>query len=108
MTIERAKQLRRNMTDPERKLWYELRRSNLGGARFRRQAPIGPYVVDFVSFQHRLVIELDGATHVDAVKYDEKRAGYLAGHGYRVVRFWNNDVMANIESVLSEIARHLG
>ena len=96
------------MTEPERKLWYALRRGNLGGARFRRQVPIGPYIVDFVSFQHRLVVELDGATHVDAAEYDARRTGYLEGSGYRVLRFWNNDVMGNIDGVLAEIARHLG
>jgi very-short-patch-repair endonuclease len=107
MEIERARDLRANMTDAERKLWHRLRRRNLSGAYFRRQAPIGPHIADFVCFDRKLIVEVDGGQHSERIDYDEKRSVFLRGEGFRVLRFWNNDVMGNIEGVVAEIVRTL-
>ena len=102
----RARTLRLNMTPPERILWKGLRDLNrLERARFRRQAAIGPYVVDFVSFRHGLVIEVDGETHVGegAARRDAKRDAFLAGEGFEVMRFSNEEVLQEVEAVLETI-----
>jgi very-short-patch-repair endonuclease len=98
--------LRRDTTDAERKLWWHLRRLPAGGSHFRRQATIGPYFVDFACHAKRLVIELDGGQHGEElhVQRDLRRDAYMRTNGYRVLRFWNNDVMQNIEGVLELIA----
>ncbi len=90
------------MTDVERKLWLKLREQDIG---FRRQAPIGRYIVDFVSHQAKLVVELDGGQHNEpaAQTYDDVRTAWLETHGYRVLRFWNSDVNENLEGVLDTI-----
>jgi very-short-patch-repair endonuclease len=106
MANRRARELRAQMTDAERTLWRELRRRRLG-ARFRRQVPFGPYIADFASFEHRLVIEVDGGQHADQEGYDAMRSDFLESQGYRVLRFWNNEVLGNIDGVLLEIARAL-
>jgi len=98
-----AKALRKNMTDAEQKLWYHLRGHRFGGAKFKRQKPIGPFIVDFVCLEGRLVIELDGGQHADAHTYDERRDAWLAANGYRVLRFWNNEVMQELPGVLERI-----
>ncbi|HWN44515.1 MAG TPA: DUF559 domain-containing protein [Thermoanaerobaculia bacterium] len=97
-----ARDLRQNMTDAERRLWRELRGGSLG-ARFRRQVPIGPYIVDFASFRQRLVIEIDGGQHLGDAR-DEARDAWLAEQGFRVLRFWNHEVLKNPEGVLEVIA----
>jgi very-short-patch-repair endonuclease len=107
MNAERARDLRANMTDPERKLWHRLRRRNLSGVYFRRQAPIGPYIADFVCFERKLIVEVDGGQHSVRIDYDEKRSAFLRSEGFRVLRFWNNDVMGNIDGVVAEIVRVL-
>jgi very-short-patch-repair endonuclease len=101
-----ARSLRKNQTEAERRLWRELRQRAIG-VRFRRQAPIGPYIVDFVSFERKLVIELDGGQHLENPK-DEIRDAWLTQSGLRVLRFWNNEVLANTEGVMTVILRALG
>ena len=96
-----ARKLRHTMTDAERKLWSRLRAHQLG-AHFRRQAPLGPYVLDFVCFASRLVIEVDGGQHADS-ESDQVRDAWLQGQGFRVLRFWNNEVLQNIDGVLETI-----
>jgi very-short-patch-repair endonuclease len=105
MVDSRAKQLRQQPTDAEAKLWSRLRYKQLDGFRFRRQAPIGPYIVDFFCPTAKLIVEVDGGQHADKRDYDERRTEWLEERGYRVLRFWNNDVLENIEGVLAEIQR---
>ncbi|MBW1836147.1 MAG: endonuclease domain-containing protein [Deltaproteobacteria bacterium] len=103
----RAKKLRKNMTDAERLLWRHLRNRELGGYKFRRQRPIGPYIVDFVCIEKKLVVEVDGGQHAGQVELDTKRSGYLKEKGYRVLRFWNNEVLKETESALTVILSSL-
>ena len=98
-----AKDLRRNMTDAERRLWSKLRNRQLDGAYFRRQQPIGRYIVDFVCFERSVVVELDGGQHNAAPSVDQARDAWLATQGLRVLRFWNPEVMQNLEGVLETI-----
>jgi very-short-patch-repair endonuclease len=104
-----ARQLRRMMTPAERKLWWHLREARLEGTHFRRQGTIGRYFVDFCCHTSRLVIEVDGASHAEArqMTADERRTEFLHAHGYRVLRFWNNDILTNIEGVMTVIANVL-
>jgi very-short-patch-repair endonuclease len=101
MIAPHVKRLRTFMTDAEQKLWRALR-SRGCGAKFRRQAPLGPYVVDFVCFESNLIVELDGGQHAENPR-DAKRDRYFTDQGYRVLRFWNNDVLKNMEGVLIRI-----
>jgi len=101
MSLRQAKTLRRNSTDAERRLWCALRDRRLAGLKFRRQQPIGRYVVDFVCQERRLVIEVDGGQHGPDV--DAPRTAHLEGCGYRVLRFWNPDVLTRLEDVLATI-----
>jgi len=94
--------LRRDATEAEKKLWQHLRQPPFKQHHFRRQATIGPYFADFASHQLRIVVEVDGGQHLDNAA-DERRTAYLASEGYRVLRFWNNDVLANVSGVLSAI-----
>lgn len=105
---EFAKKLRQNMTDAETRLWYHLRAGRLAQIKFRRQVPIGPYVADFCSFEHKLIVEVDGGQHDENRKLDQRRTRLLEKDGFRVVRFWNTDVFSNIEGVLFEIGRVIG
>ena len=102
--LELARRLRRGMTDVERRLWRHLRQRQLGGCKFRRQVTIGPYVVDFACLEKRLVLEVDGGQHCDS-RTDPIRDGYLRGRGFRVLRFWNHDVLENIEGVVWVITK---
>ena len=104
--IERARHLRKNMTAPERRLWRALR-ERLGDANWRKQVPLGPYFADFCSHRAKLIIELDGGQHADAGDYDAARTRFIEAQGYRVIRFWNNDVMQNLDGVLETIATSL-
>ena len=108
--VPRARKLRRDMTDAERKLWWHLRRLPIEHSHFRRQATIGPYFADFACHERRLVIELDGGGHAseEAIAGDAARTAYLNARGYRVLRFWNNDVLGNIDGVLEQIAGAIG
>jgi len=92
------------MTDCEYRLWYYLRARRFNDRKFRRQVPMGPYVVDFLCEEARLIVELDGGQHADRVLHDAIRSDWLAARGYRVVRFWNNDVLENIEGVLHSLS----
>ncbi|HTV29704.1 MAG TPA: endonuclease domain-containing protein [Xanthobacteraceae bacterium] len=106
-TTARARRLRRDATRAERKLWYVLQRAQLEGLSFRRQHPIGTYIVDFYCPTIRLTIELDGGQHNEARHQanDKRRSRVLKNKGITVIRFWNNDVLENIEGVWDEIAR---
>src|SRR5215469_14280694 len=102
----RARRLRRDSTEAEKRLWYRLRARQIEGAKFVRQDPIGPYVVDFACRQRRLIVELDGGQHATDTR-DAVRDQWLSERGYRVLRFWNNDVLSNTEGVLETIAAAL-
>jgi len=104
-----ARKLRREQTDAERILWLRLKSKQLQGAKFRRQQPIGPYIVDFVSFEKKLVIEIDGAQHNkdEMIKKDNTRTVRLRRDGFRVLRFWDNEVLLNIDGVLERIRQAL-
>ncbi len=101
----RARELRRNMTDAERALWRELRGGALGG-KFRRQAPLGRYIVDFVCLEKHLIVEVDGGQHAEN-RSDQERDRWLESQGFRVLRFWNNEVLGNMSGVLEVIAEAL-
>ena len=105
-TLRRAKKLRRDMTEPERKLWSVLRDAQVECAKFRRQQPIGPFIVDFVCQASRLIIEADGGQHAEAAS-DARRTAFLEGKGYRVLRFWNYDIIENLDGVVQVIAAAL-
>ena len=98
----RSRELRSNQTDAEKKLWWHLRNRQIAGCKFVRQEPIGSYICDFVCREQRLVIEVDGGQHADSAK-DKVRDAWLISHNYRVMRFWNNDVLSNIDGVLTVI-----
>ena len=100
---ENAKALRNNQSEAENRLWYQLRAHRFMGLKFKRQKPVGRYIVDFVCLDHRLVIELDGGQHAEQVPYDRQRDEWLRGQGYTVLRFWNNEVMQNLGGVLEQI-----
>ncbi|MBF8304769.1 MAG: methylase [Dehalococcoidia bacterium] len=104
-----ARQLRQHSTDAERLLWSQLRRNALEGIKFKRQHPIGPYIVDFVTLENMLVVEIDGGQHNEpkGQQRDKERTEWLEGKGYRVLRFWNNDVLTNIEGVFEMIRQAL-
>ena len=101
--LNNAKILRHNQTEAEQRLWYHLRAHRFMGYKFKRQKPIGRYIVDFICMEQRLIIELDGGQHSEQVAYDWQRDAWLRGQGYSVLRFWNNDVMQQTESVLQQI-----
>lgn len=102
-----ARTLRQNMTDAEQRLWYALRGKQMNGIKFRRQHVIGKYIVDFVSISHKLVVELDGGQHAAAQQdYDARRSAYLHSQGYRVLRFWNHDVLQHTAEVVENIMMH--
>jgi very-short-patch-repair endonuclease len=109
MANARARQLRSNQTDAERKLWAQLRLLKAQGHRFRRQVPIDHLIVDFACFSARLVIEVDGGQHnfEKGRRADEARDRYLESNGLRILRFWNNDVLSNCEGVMYEICNAL-
>jgi very-short-patch-repair endonuclease len=101
--LKNAKSLRSGQTDAETKLWVHLRAHRFFGLKFKRQKPIGTFIVDFVCLEQKLIIELDGSQHADKVDYDEQRTKYLENEGYKVLRFWNNQVLQEMESVLEAI-----
>ena len=107
MDRSRVKELRNNPTEAERILWQHLRLRQLGGYKFRRQQLLGDYIVDFVCLEKRLVIEVDGGQHTSQVAYDEQRTTWLEVQGFRVLRFWNNEVLQNIEAVKEVIWQEL-
>lgn len=104
-TVQVARRLRRHQTDAERYLWFKLRNFRLGGLKFRRQMSLNGFVVDFCCPDAKLVIELDGGQHANQAEQDSRRTQNLEMSGYLVLRFWNNDVLQNIDGVLEEILR---
>ena len=100
--LKRAKAMRTEMTQPERELWIALRAKRFNGVKFSRQVVIGPFIADFVARSRKLVIEVDGNTHIDAAR-DDRRTRYLETQGYEVIRFANPDVVGNLEGVLTTI-----
>ena len=100
---EAARALRRTMTDAERVLWGVLRSRQLQGFKFRRQHPIGTFVVDFVCLEHKLILELDGGHHAQQVEADAERTAFLENLGFRVLRFWNNEVLTELEGVAQQV-----
>jgi very-short-patch-repair endonuclease len=104
-----ARKLRHDQTNVERKLWYALRDRRFHDFKFRRQQPIGPYVVDFICFRRNLIIELDGSQHGEdeARRKDERRTTFLNERGYRVIRFWNYEINQNLDGVFDTIEREL-
>lgn len=105
-----ARQLRRTMTPAERKLWWHLREAQFAGTHFRRQATIGRYFVDFCCHTCRLIVEIDGSDHAERSRMmaDARRTAFLNARGYRVLRFWNNDLLSNIEGVMTVIHDAVG
>ena len=102
---ERARELRTNMTPQERKLWDIIRNRKFYGYRFLRQFIIGQYIVDFLCREKNIIIEIDGGQHnqVNDIKYDKDRTEYLKSKGYKVLRFWNNDIDNNIQGVFEKL-----
>lgn len=103
----KPRELRKNLTEAERALWRGLRLRQLAGQKFRRQQPIGKYIVDFVCFEKKLIIEVDGGHHADQLAYDAKRSAWLEKEGFRILRFWDNQVLKEVESVKEVIVSAL-
>ncbi len=95
------------MTDAEIMLWQKLRKRQICSCKFRKQSPIGRYIVDFVCNKKKLIIEIDGGQHAENEEYDKQRTEWLESQGYTVVRFWNTDVLQNIDGVLESLISHL-
>ena len=100
---EKARLLRKNQTIAERTLWQKLRNRGLIQYKFRRQVPVGPYIVDFICLSARLIVEIDGGQHAVQEDYDKVRDDFLRGNGYHVLRFWNNQVLENLEEVMESL-----
>ena len=98
-----ARKLRKASTDAEARLWQGLRARQLDGWKFRRQVPMGPYVADFICLDARLIVELDGGQHAERQAYDETRSQYLRSQGFDLLRFWDHDVLVNLEYVLEQL-----
>ncbi len=101
---DRARQLRHNQTEAEHRLWARLRARQLCSAKFRRQHPIGHFIADFCCMERGLVVELDGGQHAVQAEADQRRPSFMASRGFRVLRFWDNEVMEDIDAVLGQIA----
>src|SRR4051794_22437505 len=99
MQTERARELRKNQTDVEQFVWRGLRNHRFSGFKFRRQVPIGPFIVDLVCFDKRLILELDGGQHAQQKEYDSQRTAWLQQQGFRVLRFWNYDVFTSWDAI---------
>ncbi len=106
-TKQNSRNLRREMTDAEKLLWRHLRMKQFEGHKFRRQYPLGNYIVDFVCLEAALILEVDGGQHADNSASDDIRTQWLEGKGFRVMRFWNNDVLKNIEEVKLAVWNYL-
>ena len=103
MKREFARQLRRNSSKAENLLWYYLRNKQQKGVKFRRQHIIGPYIVDFASLSRKLNVEIDGGQHAERTSYDQQRTRWLESQGFKVLRFWNNEVLGNTEGIMERI-----
>ena len=108
--LDKARDLRKNMTPQERKMWNILRNHQFYGFEIRRQYPISDYIVDFICRSKKIIIEIDGGQHNedDNKNYDLERTKFLESLGYKVIRFWNNDIDNNIEGVYKEMQKHFG
>jgi very-short-patch-repair endonuclease len=104
----RAGELRKEPTDAEARLWSRLRLLDMKGTHFRRQHAIGTYIVDFCAVKLKLIIEVDGGQHLEQEEYDHERTEYLESKGFQVLRFWNNEVMEDIDTVMGVIFAELG
>lgn len=102
-----ARQLRLHPSKAQKVLWYYLRQKRLNACKFRREHPIGSYIVDFVCLSKKLVVEIDGGQHALQVEYDKSRSRWLESEGFKILRFWNNEVLSNTEAVLEIIGKHL-
>ena len=100
-----ARRMRHTPTEAEARLWWHLRATRLRGFKFRRQQPIGDYIVDFVCFERKLIVEVDGSQHLDAIERDDARTAWLESVGFTVLRFWNDEVLRDAECVMRDIAR---
>lgn len=107
MLLRYAKAMRSAPTDAEARLWRHLRAKRFDGFKFKRQQPLGPYIVDFVCFGRRLVIEVDGSQHASQLERDAARSQWLTGQGFRVCRFWNDEVLRDTQRVLEQIQQML-
>lgn len=96
------------MTEPEKRLWNRLCDNQIGGHHFRRQVPLGTYIADFCCLRSKLVVEVDGVTHTEVSEAEARRARWMQAEGFQVLRFWNNEVMENIDGVVEAIARAVG
>lgn len=101
--VTRSRKLRSTLTDAEQLLWRHLRQKQMAGIKFRRQHPVGPYVIDFACLSAKLAIEIDGGQHAEMKSKDAQRDAFLIQKGFRVLRFWNNEVLGNIEGVMERI-----
>ena len=104
----RARVLRQNMTEAERRIWKMLRLRQMNGHKFRRQVPIGQYIADFTCHEARLIVEIDGGQHDPSARSEMERTAFMRSEGYRVLRFWNNEVLQNLDGVHETVARELG
>jgi very-short-patch-repair endonuclease len=102
-TLRRAHALRKTMTEAEKRLWFQLRDRRLQGLKFRRQYAIGAFIADFACIEAGVIVELDGSQHVERTSYDEARTAFLQSQGFVVLRFWNNEVLQEMKSVLTLI-----
>jgi very-short-patch-repair endonuclease len=107
LTHHRGRELRRNQTEPEKKLWAHLRSGGFSDLRFRRQFPIGNFIADFACLKARLVIELDGAQHLDRTAQDSFCTKLIEQRGYKVIRFWDSEVLTDVAGVLERIEQAL-
>jgi very-short-patch-repair endonuclease len=105
--MPRARGLRQSLTDAERKLWYALRDRRMQTVKFRRQGPIGPYIADFFCVQHKLIVEADGSQHAESMR-DGARDAWFIRNGYKILRFWNHEILMAQDSVLATIAAECG
>ena len=101
--LDKAKRLRSQQTEAEQRLWYHLRAHRFMGLKFKRQKPVGRYIVDFICHERCLIVEVDGGQHAEQAEYDEKRDSWLREQGYRVLRVWNHEVMQQLDGVLEQI-----
>lgn len=105
-SLRNARTLRNNGTDAERLLWTQLRRAQVEGVKFRRQEPVEGYIVDFLAYSPKLIVELDGSQHLENRRYDEKRTACLQLNGFEVLRFWDNEIFKSLEGVVEVIRQY--
>ena len=108
MNNNKARALRKNSTDAERRLWQHLRLRQIGGYKFRRQQPLGPYIADFACLEKRLIVEVDGGQHSEQAAYDARRSRWLEAQGFCVLRFWDHEVLRDIDAVKQVIGQAVG